>query len=216
MCSEFGSKGPIKPQFCTCHDSPAVLACAKLWLDWMYNFLMKTISTVSRLDNEFIPLSRSQTWGWLWPFAILYLSRGHPSYWTLGHSSQEATFHNLHLSARGNHLSSDTQHEQRSDGKLQDMDIIYTFFWLFVLISYHGKSFHATHCPFPREATGLRWIPPHRGSDAELWWCLCWWPKQAVEQNLELLVIWDTMTLMWRRCYVYVAWFWNPLKFGNG
>ena len=26
---------PIKSQFCTCHDSSAVVACATLWLDWI-------------------------------------------------------------------------------------------------------------------------------------------------------------------------------------
>ena len=32
----FYSNDPIKSHFCTCHDSWAVMACAKLWLDWIF------------------------------------------------------------------------------------------------------------------------------------------------------------------------------------
>ena len=33
FCCNSNSNGPIIPQFCTCHDSWAVMACAKLWND---------------------------------------------------------------------------------------------------------------------------------------------------------------------------------------
>ena len=38
VCSKFDSNHPIRSQFCTCHDSFAVMACAKLWTDWMIIF----------------------------------------------------------------------------------------------------------------------------------------------------------------------------------
>ena len=32
---------PIRPQFCTCHNSWAVVACAKLWPDWILEIKMR-------------------------------------------------------------------------------------------------------------------------------------------------------------------------------
>ena len=35
----------------------------------------------------------------------------------------------------------------------------------------------------------------------ELWWFICCWNEQAVEQRVALLVIYVAMTLMWRQCH---------------
>ena len=43
---------------------------------------------------------------------------------------------------------------------------------------------------FVRESIGHWWIPVTKASDAELWCFLCE-PEQAVEQTVEMLVIWD-------------------------
>ena len=39
-------------------------------------------------------------------------------------------------------------------------------------------------------------IPSQKDSNAELWCFLSWQPKYAVEQTVELSVIWDAMRLM--------------------
>ena len=38
FCSNLDSYVAMRSQFCTCHDSSAVVACAKLWLHWATNF----------------------------------------------------------------------------------------------------------------------------------------------------------------------------------
>ena len=51
---------------------------------------------------------------------------------------------------------------------------------------------------------GIHWLsvdsPPQRVSNMEFWCFLCWRLKRAVEQIVNLPVIWDTMTLMWHHC----------------
>ena len=50
VCSNFDSNVPIWTRFCTCHDSSAVMACAKLWHDLMTIFHVRAtcISTSLR------------------------------------------------------------------------------------------------------------------------------------------------------------------------
>ena len=50
-----------------------------------------------------------------------------------------------------------------------------------------------------RTVTNHRWFPPSP-SHAKLWCCLCYYHDHTVEQTVELLVIWDTMVQMHRRC----------------
>ena len=38
VCFHFVYYHTIRSQFCTCHDSLALVACAKFWLDWIINF----------------------------------------------------------------------------------------------------------------------------------------------------------------------------------
>ena len=50
-------------------------------------------------------------------------------------------------------------------------------------------------------------IPPiTSGCNTELWCFLCSQPEQVVEQTVELTVIWDPMTLMWRQCSSLSQW----------
>ena len=49
------------------------------------------------------------------------------------------------------------------------------------------------------ESTGYRWIPFTKASSADLWCFLCT-HEQSVEQTMELLVIWNAMSVMWRHC----------------
>ena len=63
-----------------------------------------------------------------------------------------------------------------------------------MMTSWHGNALHITG-PLWGESTGHRWIPLTKGQ-----WCgfslmLGW---KAVEQIVELLVIWDAMKPMWR------------------
>ena len=54
----------------------------------------------------------------------------------------------------------------------------------------NGNIVHVTG-PLWGECTCYRWIPLTEASDADLW-CFLWsTPKQAVEQNIETLVISD-------------------------
>ena len=67
------------------------------------------------------------------------------------------------------------------------------------MTSWHGHLFRITG-PLWVDSTGDRWIPPQWASDAELW-CFLWCKSEhAAEQAVELLVTWETMTLMWRHC----------------
>ena len=43
VCCNFDSDDPIGWQFCTCHDSSAVVTSAKLWLDWVIIFHGDTV-----------------------------------------------------------------------------------------------------------------------------------------------------------------------------
>ena len=50
----FYSTDPIMTQFRTCHDSSAVMACAKLWYDWSNIFQVRTTHTLQGLDYELL------------------------------------------------------------------------------------------------------------------------------------------------------------------
>ena len=39
---------------------------------------------------------------------------------------------------------------------------------------------------------------------AELWCFPCYWPEQGVEQTVEMLEIWNIMTLLWSHCSMTV------------
>ena len=52
ICSNFDFHNPIRSQFCTCHDSGAVVACAKLWPDQMIAFHL--MEEQQDLDHEFV------------------------------------------------------------------------------------------------------------------------------------------------------------------
>ena len=59
------------------------------------------------------------------------------------------------------------------------------------------------YCPF---VSGIHWCGflSQRACNAELWCFLYCYPEQTVEQAVELLVIWDAMTLMWLYCNDYI------------
>ena len=50
------------------------------------------------------------------------------------------------------------------------------------------------------ESTGDQWIPSQRASNEGIWSFLCYDPEQAVLQTAELLLIWDSLILMWYPC----------------
>ena len=70
------------------------------------------------------------------------------------------------------------------------------------------KSFWMTWKRFPvtgpylRESTGHWWITVTKGQWIGFWCLLRYYPKYLVEQAVEWLVVWDSMTRMRRRCNV--------------
>ena len=48
FCSSFDSNYSISSHFCTCHDSLAVMACAKLWTDLIIIFHMRAVNIFTR------------------------------------------------------------------------------------------------------------------------------------------------------------------------
>ena len=62
--SNFSNKDPIMSQFCTCHDSWAVMACAKLWHDLMIIFHVRATCIVKRF---WLWVCKSFVW---WPQII--------------------------------------------------------------------------------------------------------------------------------------------------
>ena len=42
-CSYVNNHNQIRSQFCTCHDSSAVMTCAKLWPDWIIKIKLKEL-----------------------------------------------------------------------------------------------------------------------------------------------------------------------------
>ena len=64
---------------------------------------------------------------------------------------------------------------------------------IMIMTSSNDKIFRVTG-PLWGESTGDRWITLTKASDAEPW-CFLWSaPQQTVEQTIEQLVIWDTIT----------------------
>ena len=75
---------PIRSQICTCHDSSAVVTCAKLWPDWMINLTVWTTWFFTRFGQwahkpcvEWVPGSqRCATVGDMWPPEVRSAARG--------------------------------------------------------------------------------------------------------------------------------------------
>ena len=66
---------------------------------------------------------------------------------------------------------------------------------ILMMTSSNGNIFCVTG-PLRGESTGHRWIPLTKASDAELWYFLWSVPEQTAEQTIEMLVIWDAITLI--------------------
>ena len=67
--------------------------------------------------------------------------------------------------------------------------------YLHMMTSSNGNIFRVIG-PFAMGTTGHRWIPLTKATDADLR-CFLWSaPEQMVEQTIEMLVIWDAMTLV--------------------
>ena len=58
FCSDIDSSGPIRSQFCTCHDSSAVMACAKLRPGLIITVYVRTIWFMTKFglwtDKQFV------------------------------------------------------------------------------------------------------------------------------------------------------------------
>ena len=64
-----------------------------------------------------------------------------------------------------------------------------------MMMSSNGNIFRVTG-PLWGESTGHRWIPLPKANDAELW-CFVWYaPEQTVEQTVEMVAIWNAITLI--------------------
>ena len=48
-CHHVNNNNPLRSQFCTCHDSSAVVACAKLWADWIMKIKIKSQKVFSQI-----------------------------------------------------------------------------------------------------------------------------------------------------------------------
>ena len=83
----------IRPQFCTCHDSWAVVTCAKLWPDWIITlhgritfFLMRLGLRAHKLFVKWVPETREgmvQIRPCLWLCQSGLWSVGHITWWPL-------------------------------------------------------------------------------------------------------------------------------------
>ena len=80
-----------------------------------------------------------------------------------------------------------------------------------MMTSWHGNDYHIT-VPLWGESTGDRWIPFIKAGNVDLWWFLCCQPEQAFEQSVDLSMIWDAMTPMWRHCNVCDG---TPVDYGG-
>ena len=64
-----------------------------------------------------------------------------------------------------------------------------------MMTSSDGNMFHVAG-PLCGEFTGDRWIPHTKANDMELW-CFLWSaPEQTIEYTIQMLVIWDAITLI--------------------
>ena len=61
-----------------------------------------------------------------------------------------------------------------------------------MMTSWHGLAFYITG-PLWGEPTAHWWIPLTKASNVELWCFVRYWPEEAVEHTIELLVIWDAV-----------------------
>ena len=60
-CSYLKNSEPIMSQFCTCHDSSAVMVCAKLWPDWTSRITIR----IKRIFTRFQWWAREVLVKWL-------------------------------------------------------------------------------------------------------------------------------------------------------
>ena len=88
LCFYYDSNGQTRPQFCTCHDSSAVMTCAKLGPDMI--IFCKWSTTCSRVDYELIKLTlceldpRSQGQNSPW-YGYTLINECHPGWSMLQH-----------------------------------------------------------------------------------------------------------------------------------
>ena len=79
-----------------------------------------------------------------------------------------------------------------------------------MMMSSNDNIFHVTG-PLWGESTDQQWIPLTKANDVEIW-CFLWFaPEQMVEQTIEMLVIWDAITLIMKslKCFTQKFIRWN-------
>ena len=74
----------IRSRFCTCHDSSAVVTCAKLWPDLVNRIMIKAKANFSRFNYELInPLWKGPPKFWKWVNILHVSACFHPGFHTL-------------------------------------------------------------------------------------------------------------------------------------
>ena len=98
--SYFNSNDPIRPQLCTCHDSSAVMTCAKLWLEWIIIFEVKTTSIFTKCKLwTYDSLVKWVTWTHHGNTPVLFLGQHDRSHIMKSSYVHFTVWHDMHISA---------------------------------------------------------------------------------------------------------------------
>ena len=113
FCANSDFDDPIMSQFCTCHDSWAVVACAKLWHNVMIVLLKKSTNVEQNLDYELISCWWNKSPAFLitstiahwWIFSLFLSEKWHSilrdhRHWNLAYLIAKIN-HSLHVSCFG-------------------------------------------------------------------------------------------------------------------
>ena len=70
---------------------------------------------------------------------------------------------------------------------------------------WHKNTFRVT-CLLNAKSIRQRWIPLQKGAASDAEFCfLCCLPEHAVEPTVEFRMIWNDLTLSWRRCNMSIV-----------
>ena len=129
-CSSCDSNDSTRSQICTCHDSSAVMACAKLWTDLISIFYIRAMHTFIRLDNEF----------------MTYLWNGSQKSLTATNLTPQIFFLDVLMAMLANlFLSSSSLEETHHNGTLRKVVVIFNVFFFHVLMTDILSIFMCNH-----------------------------------------------------------------------
>ena len=175
-CSDVSDNEPIISQFCTCHNSWAVVVCAKLWYD-------RIIVFTSRATKSQCFIHELKT-----PYQVWEMGR-----WYCKYSRQVKSYQYIadHLCAPLDAWVSSWYHQAITRWDADSQGIVFLVFWSSLCRDYSGYVLSqwemtlecniASHRLSPYTEWSLLWFRHHLSFDVLISWggflgprCICW------------------------------------------